>query len=551
VRAFAEIRIMTTKATNKLTTSNGAPVSSLTASMTASPRGPIVLQDFTLLDHLAHFDRERIPERVVHAKGAGAFGYFQVTNAEFAKSICKAKVFEFNGKRTPVAVRFSTVGGESGSADTARDPRGFAVKFVTEEGNWDLVGNNTPIFFLRDPILFPSFIHTQKRHPATHLKDPDMMWDFIGLRPETVHQVSFLFSDRGTPDGYRHMNGYGSHAFKNVNEDGEAVWVKYHFKTDQGIANLSSEEASRMEASDPDYAIRDLYDAIANDDPPSWTMYVQVMSQEQANNASFDPFDLTKVWPHKDYPLQEVGRMVLNRNPANYFAEVEQLAFAPSHLVPGIEPSPDKMLQARLFSYPDTHRHRLGVNYQSIPVNKPFNADVSNYQRDGFMTVTANGGGAPNYYPNSFTASSGITSSSATPSPAAHVSGVWHSDAVSGDVKRYETGDVDNFEQCRMFFRNVLDRPARERLTSNIAGNIVNVKSDVIRLRAIANFVAVDPLYGRMISDKVKKLQEERSKEAAADVVSSSKVKKNVAPLNPPRTVFKPAVCPLGFKSNL
>ena len=303
------------------TSSNGAPVDTVTASMTAGPRGDIVLKDFTLIDHLAAFDRERIPERVVHAKGAGAFGYFEVTSTEITKH-CRAKMFETVGKRTPVAVRFSTVGGESGSADTARDPRGFAVKFYTEEGNWDLVGNNTPIFFIRDPILFPSFIHTQKRNPATHCKDPDAMWDFFTLRPETIHQMSILFSDRGTPDGYRHMNGYGSHTFKCVNDYGEAVYVKWHFKTDQGIKNLDAAEADRIASSDPDYALRDLYNAIAGGKPPSWSVYYQCMTFAQAENCQFNPFDVTKVWPHADYPLTEIGRMVLDRNPCDYFAQV-------------------------------------------------------------------------------------------------------------------------------------------------------------------------------------------------------------------------------------
>jgi catalase len=277
-----------------LTTSNGAPVDSLTASLSAGPRGPIALKDFNLIDHIAAFDRERIPERVVHAKGAGAFGFFEVHSTSI-KKYCKAKLFDNVGKRTPIAIRFSTVGGESGSADTARDPRGFAVKFYTEEGNWDLVGNNTPIFFIRDPILFPSFIHTQKRNPATHCKDADAMWDFISLRPETTHQVSFLFSDRGTPDGYRHMNGYGSHTFKTVNEHGEAFYVKWHFKTDQGIKNLSVEDADRLAGNDPDYAIRDLYNAIARGEPPSWTLYIQVMTFAEAERVRFNPFDVTKV----------------------------------------------------------------------------------------------------------------------------------------------------------------------------------------------------------------------------------------------------------------
>jgi len=535
-------KMSTTAPPAQLLTSNGAPVDSLTASTTAGKNGPIVLQDFTLIDHMASFDRERIPERVVHAKGAGAFGYFELTNDDVITKICKADMFQGGvGKRTPVAVRFSTVGGESGSADTARDPRGFAVKFYTKEGNWDLVGNNTPIFFLRDPILFPSFIHTQKRNPATHLADPDMFWDFISLRPETVHQVSFLFSDRGTPDGYRHMNGYGSHTFKNVNHNGEAVYVKYHFKTDQGIANLTSEEASQIASSDGDYAIRDLYNAIASGKPPSWTMYVQIMSYDQAKNCKFNPFDLTKIWPHQEYPLQQVGRLVLDTNPDNYFAQVEQLAFSPSHMIPGIEPSPDKMLQARLFSYPDTHRHRLGANYQQIPVNAPINMNngnggspSSNYQRDGPMTVTNNGGGAPNYFPNMFHG----------PRPnVMNGNHKWHADTVTGDVERVETGDEDNFSQCRDFFNNVLNEGERDRLTSNIAGHMVNA-SEEIRIRAIGNFACVDPVYGKMISDKVKALIETNG-----TVVQRTK---KAAPLNPRRDVpvIQTQSCPFGFKAS-
>lgn len=517
----------------QLTTSSGSPVDSLTASTTAGPKGPIVLQDFTLIDHIAHFDRERIPERVVHAKGAGGFGYFEVTDTSVITQICKADMFSEVGKKTPISIRFSTVGGESGSADTARDPRGFAIKFYSQEGNWDMVGNNTPIFFLRDPILFPSFIHTQKRNPATHLGDPDMFWDFISLRPETVHQVSFLFSDRGTPDGYRHMNGYGSHTFKNVNAKGEAVYVKYHFKTDQGIANLDPKDADELASSDPDYAIRDLFNAIADGNYPSWTMYVQVMTYEQAKASPFNPFDLTKVWPHSEYPLQEVGRIVLNRNPENYFAEVEQLAFSPSHMIPGIEPSPDKMLQARLFSYPDTHRHRLGANYQQIPVNMPLKAN--NYQRDGPMTVTDNGGGGPNYFPNSFYGPKVDTSGAST----------MHSDSLTGDVERVETGHEDNFTQCGHFYRNVLSAEERDRLTSNIAGHMVNA-SEGIRIRAISNFAAADADYGRIIAEKIAKLIAEGSG-------GQNRKLRTVKPLNPPRKIppaDKP-VCPFGFSSKL
>ncbi|GLE08905.1 hypothetical protein PINS_up020380 [Pythium insidiosum] len=312
------------------------PPHGITASATAGPRGPIVLQDFALIDHLAHFDRERIPERVVHAKGAGAFGYFEVTHSDAITKVCKAKLFAREGKRTPVAVRFSTVGGEAGSADTVRDPRGFAIKFYTEDGNWDLVGNNTPIFFLRDPILFPSFIHTQKRNPSTHCKDDDMMWDFFSLRPETLHQQTFLFSDRGIPDGYRCMNGYGSHTFVNVNARGEITYVKYHFKTDQGIRNLPVDEAARLAGADPDYAIRDLYDAIARKEFPSWTLYIQTMTPAQAAQSAFNPFDVTKIWPHAAYPLREVGRLVLKPQPTQLLcrdraARVLALALCAGH----------------------------------------------------------------------------------------------------------------------------------------------------------------------------------------------------------------------------
>jgi len=500
--------------TPKMTTSAGTPVSSLTASLTSGPQGAIALKDFNLIDHLAAFDRERIPERVVHAKGAGAFGHFTVTSGEFSK-YCKAKLFESVGKRTQVGVRFSTVGGESGSADTARDPRGFAVKFYSEEGNWDLVGNNTPIFFIRDPILFPSFIHTQKRNPATHCKDPDMMWDFFSLRPETIHQCSFLFSDRGIPDGYRHMNGYGSHTFKVVNGSGEAFYAKWHFKTDQGIKNLTVDVAEKLSASDPDYSTRDLYNAIAQGNCPSWTVYVQIMTFQQAASCSFNPFDVTKVWPHTLFPLLEVGRMILNRNPENYFAEIEQIAFAPSHMPPGIEPSPDKMLQGRLFSYADTHRHRLGVNYQSLPVNCPFATKVKTYQRDGSMRSDGNGGSAPNYFPNSFGG------------PSLTPSAQWHTEPTSGDVARYETGDEDNFSQCGEFFRKVLSAEERERLTDNIAGSLSEAQ-EFIQKRAIANFAAVDAAYGRSIKQKIDKIK------AKAKVTAKPTA---AAPLNPPRTV--------------
>ncbi|XP_064398721.1 catalase-like isoform X3 [Halichondria panicea] len=484
------------KVPDVMTTSQGQPIDSKTATMTFGPKGPVAMQDFIYTDEIAHFDRERIPERVVHAKGAGAFGYFEVTHD--ISRYCKAKVFGGVGKRTPIAVRFSTVGGESGSADTVRDPRGFAVKFYTEEGNWDLVGNNTPIFFIRDPILFPSFIHTQKRNPQTHAKDVDMFWDFISLRPETTHQVSFLFSDRGIPDGYRHMNGYGSHTFKLVNKDGSAVYCKFHYKTDQGIHNFSVDRAAVLAGSQPDYGITDLFEAIAKGDHPSWTVYIQVMTFTQAENFRWNPFDLTKVWPHSEFPLIPVGRMVLNRNPANYFAEVEQIAFSPAHMVPGIEPSPDKMLQGRLYSYSDTHRHRLGANYHQIPVNCPYATRTRNYQRDGPMCVDGNQGGAPNYYPNSFCG------------PLDHPSYALSKTTYStADVKRYNTADDDNFSQVTLFWRNVLSEDEKRRLVRNIAGHLKDA-SEFIQQRAVRNFTQVDSEYGGGIA---KLLQQYKSRD--------------------------------------
>ncbi|KAK4310957.1 hypothetical protein Pmani_017513 [Petrolisthes manimaculis] len=480
-------------AADKLTTGHGCPLSDKLNSLTVGPRGPILLQDIQLLDEMAHFDRERIPERVVHAKGAGAFGYFEVTHD--ITRYTKAKIFSEIGKRTPLAIRFSTVGGESGSADTARDPRGFAVKFYTDEGNWDLVGNNTPIFFIRDPILFPSFIHTQKRNPATHLKDADMFWDFITLRPETTHQVSFLFSDRGTPNGYRHMNGYGSHTFKLVNADGKPIYCKFHYKTDQGIKCLSAAKADELCGCDPDYSIRDLYNAISTGNFPSWTMYIQVMTYEEAEKWEFNPFDLTKVWPHSDYPLIPVGRMTLDRNPKNYFAEVEQLAFSPANLVPGIEPSPDKMLQGRLFSYNDTHRHRLGANYTQIPVNCPYRARAKNYQRDGPMTIDDNQDCAPNYYPNSFSGPMDVKSSEGEAKM-----------KVVGDVTRYNSADEDDYTQVGIFYNKVLNEEERGNLVRNIAGHLIGAQ-EFLQERAIKNFSQADPQYGAGIRDVLNQLK--------------------------------------------
>ncbi|XP_053675260.1 catalase isoform X1 [Anopheles nili] len=476
------------------TTSHGAPVGTKSAALTVGPRGPVLLQDVHLIDELAHFDRERIPERVVHAKGAGAFGYFEVTHD--VTKYCAAKFLNTVGKKTPLAVRFSTVAGETGSADTVRDPRGFAVKFYTEDGIWDMVGNNTPIFFIRDPVMFPSFIHTQKRNPATHLKDPDMFWDFISLRAETMHQTLFHFSDRGIPDGYRFMNGYGSHTYKLINAEGKPVYCKFHFKCNQGIKNMDPARADELSGSDPDYAIRDLYNAIAKKDFPSWTLKIQVMTFEQAEKVPYHPYDLTKVWPQADFPLIPVGRMVLDRNPANYFAEVEQAGYSPSHLVPGIEPSPDKMLQARLFAYDDTHRHRIGANYLMIPVNCPYKVGtrVANYQRDGPMNSTDNQAGAPNYFPNSF--------SGPQPCPRAHK--LQNSELkVSSDVYRYESGDEDNYTQATAFYRRVLDDAGRKRLVNNIVVHLKNA-SPHLQERAVKSFALVDSDLGRQLTEGLK-----------------------------------------------
>jgi len=472
-----------------LTTADGEPVTDDNNSISIGPGGPLLLQDYKLLDKLAHFERERIPERVVHAKGSGAHGYFEVTND--VTKYCKAKFLNRVGKRTPVLARFSTVGGEKGSADTARDPRGFAVKFYTEEGNWDMVGNNTPVFFIRDPSKFPDFIHTQKRNPQTNLKDANMFWDFLSLTPESLHQVTILFSDRGVPKGYRHMNGYSSHTFKNVNAQGKAYWVKYHFKTDQGIENFTQEEADRIAGDNPDYAQQDLFEAIAEKKFPTWSVSIQVMEFEDAWKYKWNPFDVTKVWPHKDYPLIPVGKMVLNRNPENYFAEIEQASFQPSSLVPGIEPSLDRMLQGRLFSYADAHRYRLGTNYLQIPVNCPYATRVRNYQRDGFMTVNGNQGSAPNYWPNSVEGS---------PRPDTTHSDV-HAYDVSGVVGRHMPNHPNSdFEQPGNLYRNVMTSEQRTRLVNNIVGHLKNARKD-IQEKMVAIFSKADREYGARVHE--------------------------------------------------
>lgn len=471
---------------NKLTTGFGMPVDDDINSQTAGVKGPVLMQDIHLTEKLAHFDRERIPERVVHAKGAGAYGYFEA--AKDMSKYTRAAFLAEAGKKTEVFVRFSTVGGEKGSADSERDPRGFAVKFYTEEGNYDMVGNNTPVFFIRDPLKFPDFIHTQKRNPATNLKDPDMFWDFLSLTPESIHQVTILFSDRGTPYGYRHMNGYSSHCYMWYNKKGEHFWVQYHFKTDQKIKNFTGPEADSMRGVDPDIATRDLYDAIEKGEYPSWRVAVQIMTPKQAETYRFDPFDITKVWPHKDFPLIDIGRMVLNRNPQNYFAEVEQAAFSPGNFVPGIFASPDKMLQGRLFSYHDTHRHRLGPNYHLLPVNAPHAAPMNSYQRDGAMRFDDNGGGSPNYYPNSF--------GGAQPDPTLAPPPV----DVSGMAARhaYTLGPVD-FVQAGDLYRKVMTDTDRKNLVNNIVGHLKNAQKR-LQLRQTALFYLADSDYGTRVA---------------------------------------------------
>ncbi|MDP2371026.1 MAG: catalase [Rhodoferax sp.] len=382
-----------------MTTAAGAPVPDNQNTMTAGPRGPVLLQDVWLLEKLAHFDREVIPERRMHAKGSGAYGSFTVTHD--ITRYTRAKLFSQIGKKTELFARFTTVAGERGAADAERDIRGFALKFYTEEGIWDMVGNNTPVFFLRDPLKFPDLNHAVKRDPRTNLRSAQNNWDFWTSLPEALHQVTIVMSDRGLPATYRHMHGFGSHTFSFINANNERHWVKFHFRSQQGIQNLTDAQAEAIVGKDRESHQRDLYDSIENGDYPKWTLCVQVMPEKDASKVPYNPFDLTKVWPHRDYPLIEVGFFELNRNPENFFAEVEQSAFNPAHVVPGIGFSPDKMLQARLFSYGDAQRYRLGVNHHQIPVNKP-RCPVHSYHRDGAMRVDGNQGGTIGYEPNSY-----------------------------------------------------------------------------------------------------------------------------------------------------
>jgi len=485
----------------KYTTNKGIPVPNDQASITTGKESSYtMLQDVHLVEKLAHFGRERIPERVVHAKGAGAHGYFEVTND--LSNYTRAKFLSELGKKTDVFVRFSTVGGEKGSADAKRDPRGFATKFYTEEGNYDLVGNNIPIFFIRDAIKFPDFVHTQKRHPQSNLPDADMFWDFMSLTPETIHQATFLFTDRGTPLSFRHMDGFGSHTFMWYNEDNEYVWIKYHFKTKQGNKTLTNDESVEMCGKNPDHAVQDLFEAIEKGDYPEWNVYVQIMTAEEANEYEFDPFDVTKVWYHGDYPLIPLGKMVLNRNPENFFAEVEQVAFAPSNFVPGIGPSPDRLLQGRLFSYEDTQRHRLGPNHHQIPINRAKNTEINSYQRDGSMNVD-NGGSDPNYYPNSMNG------------PEPDNSYLPPSINIEANIDRHTRPieDVD-FLQVGEFWRRVLSDEAKDNLVLNLVGHMINAQKR-IQYRQCSLFYKAEIEYGTRVAEglgldisKVKKLAE-------------------------------------------
>ena len=465
----------------KLTTSAGIPVSDNQNSLTAGERGPTLMQDHVLLEKLAHFNRERIPERVVHAKAAGAHGTFTVTH-DITK-YTKAKIFSKVGKKTEMFGRFSTVAGEKGSADTVRDVRGFALKFYTEEGNWDMVGNNTPVFFIRDAMKFPDFIHTQKRMAQTNLRSHTMWWDFWSQVPEALHQVTILFSDRGIPKGIAYMNGYGSHTYSFINAKNERFWVKFHFKTNQGIQCMMQAEADKIAGENPDYHTEQLFEMIEGGEYPSWTFYVQVMPEAEAEGYRWNPFDLTKVWPHGDYPLIEVGQMELNRNPENYFAEVEQSAFSPANVVPGISFSPCKMLQARIFSYADAHRYRLGANYESLPINRP-KCEVNNYQRDGAMRFDGNAGSAVNYEPNSFGGPKADTAFAEPPLK------------ISGDADRYDQKrgvDADYVQPGNLF--RLMPADEQKRLIENITGSLKKVSKE-LQKKMVAHFSKADKDYG-------------------------------------------------------
>ena len=461
-----------------MTTTAGNPISDNQNSMTAGPRGPVLMQDYQLIEKLAHQNRERIPERVVHAKGSGAFGVLEIT--EDISKYTKAKVLQ-KGETTKMLLRFSTVAGEKGAADAERDVRGYALKFYTREGNWDLVGNNTPVFFIRDAYKFPDFIHTQKRHPQTNLRSNTAAWDFWSLSPESLHQVTILMSDRGIPKSYRHVNGYGSHTYSLINASGERFWVKFHFKTLQGIETITNKEAEAIVAKDRESNQRDLFENIQAGNFPKWSFEIQIMTNEEAKNCSFDPFDLTKVWPHGDYPMIKVGTMTLNENPKNYFNEIEQASFSPSNVVPGVSFSPDKMLQARIFSYPDAHRYRVGTHYEMLPVNRPI-VDVNTYHADGSMNYEIKEPTDAYYEPNSF---GGAVEDVSFAEPAFE----------TGDMAdRYNHRDGNNdFVQVTALF-NLMSDNQKEQLFSNIAEAMGGVPRNIVD-RQLALFEQVHKDY--------------------------------------------------------
>jgi catalase len=468
--------------TKKLTTTAGAPIANNQKSLTAGQRGPVLMQDYQLLEKLAHQNRERIPERVVHAKGSGAFGTFTVT--QDITKYTRARIFSEVGKKTKVLARFSTVAGEMGAADTERDVRGFALKFYTEEGNWDMVGNNAPVFFVRDGYKFPDFIHTQKRHPKTNLRSNEAMWDFWSLTPESLHQVTILMSDRGIPQSPVHMHGFSSHTYSFWNDEGERYWMRLHFKTQQGIKNYTNQEAAEVVAQTREKSQEELYGAIEKGDFPKWTLYAQIMPEEEALKTPYNPFDLTKVWPHKDYPLQEIGILELNENPDNYFQYIENAAFSPSNIVPGIGFSPDKMLQARIFSYADAHRYRLGAHYEMLPPNKP-QSEVNHYHKDGSMRFFDNFNENPDAYyePNS---KGGPVEDRSYEEPPLK---------IDGDSTRYEENDTyGDFKQPGDLFR-LFDDEEKQRLFNNIKEAMQGVSKEIIE-RQLKLFDAADPEYG-------------------------------------------------------
>jgi len=473
------------------TTDAGIPVASDEHSLSVGPDGPIVMHDHYLIEQMANFNRERIPERQPHAKGSGAFGHFEVT--EDVSKYTKAAVFQ-PGTKTDVLIRFSTVAGERGSPDTWRDPRGFSIKFYTSEGNYDMVGNNTPVFFIRDPMKFQHFIRSQKRRADNNLRDHDMQWDFWTLSPESAHQVTWLMGDRGIPKTWRHMNGYSSHTYMWANAQGEKFWVKYHFKTDQGIECLTQEEADQLAGEDGDYHTRDLYNAIQQGDYPSWTLYMQVMPFADADTYRINPFDLTKVWPHDDYPLIKVGKLQLNRNPTDNHAEIEQAAFEPNNLVPGIGISPDKMLIGRVFSYADAHRARLGVNYKQIPVNAP-KAPVHSYSKDGAMRI--NKVSDPVYAPNS----KGGPAADGERYP---TDSTWESNGQMVRAPYALRKDDDDYSQANELINKVMDDAARDRLVNNVVGHASDGVEEPVLSRVFEYWKNIDAEIGRRIEEGVK-----------------------------------------------